>query len=293
VRTQLSVVIACRDAAATIGEQLGALARQRVDGLRWDVLVCDNGSTDGSQAIVDSYRGSLPVRVVPAAGRTGPAHARNVGAAASDAEWLAFVDADDVVADGWLAAVVAGMQAHPFIAGRFEAARLNDSRTAATRVVQQQRGLQGRPGQALPHAGAGNMAIHRAVFECVGGFDESLTHLEDTDFCWRVQLAGCPLVFWPDAVLHLRLRSTWRGRWAQAFGYGAATADLERRYARIDPGRAAVGSSAPAVEEARRPSVQSLTWQLGWHVGHRRRRAARPGRPPTAAPAPADARRTS
>lgn len=276
MRTHLSVIIACRDAAPTIGEQLTALARQHSGGLRWEVLVCDNGSTDNSREIVESFRPCLPVRVVPAAGRPGPAHARNVGAAQSSADWLAFVDADDVVADNWLPAVVAGLRAHPFLAGRFETERLNDPRMVTTRVGHQRDGLQRGAAVQLPHAGAGNMAIHRDVFLSVGGFDETLTHLEDTDFCWRVQLAGHPLVFWPDAVLHMRLRSTWRGRWAQAFAYGAAAAELERRYAGVETSGAATGSSPAASEEPQRPSLQSLTWQLGWHVGHRRGPAVRP-----------------
>jgi glycosyltransferase involved in cell wall biosynthesis len=53
---RLSVVIPCLNAAATIGVQLEALAGQSWEG-EWEVVVADNGSTDGSQAIVESYRG--------------------------------------------------------------------------------------------------------------------------------------------------------------------------------------------------------------------------------------------
>ena len=93
------------------------------------------------------------------------------------------------------------LDAHAFVAGRFESTRLNSASAIRSRPLQQADGLQDSGiGPRLPHAGAGNMGIHRSVFEAVGGFDAELGCLEDTDFCWRVQLAGVPLVFWPDAV---------------------------------------------------------------------------------------------
>ncbi len=54
--------------------------------------------------------------------------------------------------------------------------------------------------------------------------------LEDTDLCWRVQLAGTPLIFADRAVVHVRLRSTLSGMWRQGWGYGHADALLEERY---------------------------------------------------------------
>ena len=280
----LSVVIACRNAEATLGVQLEALAREPRHS-EWDILLCDNGSTDGTIALAESYRSRLPtLRIVTADEQPGPAYARNVGAAQTRARWLAFVDADDEIAPGWIDAMFAALDAHAFVAGRFESTRLNSAAVLRTRQLQQDDGLQDCGiGPRLPHAGAGNMGIHRAVFEAVGGFDADLGCLEDTDFCWRVQLAGVPLVFWPDAVVHVRLRSTMRRMWRQGRGYGAATAQLEHRYAGVTRADLPVGGSpvAPVVDEpasgrggllgllrgARTPGA--LIWRLGWHAGHR------------------------
>ena len=278
----LSVVIACKNAAQTIAAQLEALAAQRVD-LDWEVLLCDNGSDDDTLAVAERYRGRVPgLRMVPAAGRRGPAFARNVGAAESPAQWLAFVDADDEVAADWLPALVAGLRQHDLVAGRFEARRLNSPSVLRSRQLDQDTQLQYSPfGLALPHAGGGNLGVSRAVFEKVGGFDDQLTCLEDTDFCWRVQLAGHPLVFWPDAVVHVRLRSSVRGMWAQGRAYGSAAAVLDARYREAAAAASPVASATPlqaqppalarrmaeAADYARRPG--RLLWQAGWYVGRR------------------------
>jgi glycosyltransferase involved in cell wall biosynthesis len=277
----LSVVIACKNVAETIGVQLEALSGQRTD-LDWEVLICDNGSVDRTLEVAERYQPKVPgLRVVPAAGRSGPAYARNVGAAESKAGWLAFVDGDDEVAADWLPAMVDGLRQHDFIAGRFEGQRLNPPSVLRSRQLDQDTELQYSPfGLPLPHAGGGNLGVSRAVFEEVGGFDDRLQCLEDTDFCWRVQLAGYPLVFWPDAVVHVRLRSSARGQWAQGRTYGSAAAVLDARYR----GTAAVPQfvrpsaqdrrpllarrMAKVVELARRPS--QLVWQAGWSVGYRR-----------------------
>ncbi|HEY4573152.1 MAG TPA: glycosyltransferase family A protein, partial [Thermoanaerobaculia bacterium] len=102
---KLSVVIPCLNAAATLGVQLAALTRQSWPG-GWEVIVADNGSTDGSREIVESYRGRLPgLALVDASDRRGQAHARNLGAAAATGDALLFCDADDEVAPGWMEAL--------------------------------------------------------------------------------------------------------------------------------------------------------------------------------------------
>jgi GT2 family glycosyltransferase len=274
----LSVVIACRNAEDTLGVQLAALAGEPRHS-EWDVLLCDNGSTDGTIALADSFRTRLPnLHIVPADDRPGPAHARNAGAASTEAPWLAFVDADDEIAPGWVDAMFSALDAHAFVAGRFEAHKLNSAAAIRSRPLQQADGLQDSGiGPRLPHAGAGNMGIHRSVFEEIGGFDAELGCLEDTDFCWRVQLSGVPLVFWPEAVVHVRLRSTLRRMWGQGRAYGAATAELEHRYAGVTAADLPPGGSPAAAPPRPHPLRQvartlapgALIWRAGWHAGHR------------------------
>ncbi|GIG36619.1 glycosyltransferase family 2 protein [Cellulomonas pakistanensis] len=227
---ELGVVIAAHDAEATLAEQLDALAAQRAP-FAWEVVVADNGSTDGTAALARSYAGRLRLRVVDASARRGAGAARNVGVAASRAPLIAFCDADDVVGDGWVAAMRDALRTHAFVAGRFDGGRLNSPRVLRSRTVPQTRGLQQStrlPG--LVAAGAGNMGIRADVFRAVGGFDPDCLFLEDTDLCWRVQLAGVPLVWVPEAVLHVRLRGSMWSAARQGYHYGTGERWLALRY---------------------------------------------------------------
>ncbi len=74
---ELTVVIPCRNAAATLGEQLAALATQEWDG-EWEVVVVDNGSDDGTGDLARDW--PLPVSMtVVREERPGINVARNAG----------------------------------------------------------------------------------------------------------------------------------------------------------------------------------------------------------------------
>lgn len=296
----LSVVIAAYNAEDTLGVQLEALVGQGPD-LDWEVVVVDNRSTDGTVAVAESFADRLDLRVVSAPDRPSGAYARNVAVATCDTPWILFVDADDMVAPGWLEAMAGAMREHRFVAGRLDAEVLN-SPSAISRTVPQGDGLQWWPvGPPLPHAGGGNMGIERSVYEAVGGFEPDLIGLQDVDFCWRVQLAGVPLHFVPEATLHVGLRSTLRSMWRQGRNYGAAQAEIEHRFAHVRPEDVPEAARATPPEAARQksgkvavligmvrsvPHPGALIWQVGWYVGHKLGEPGRRARARTARPRP-------
>lgn len=226
------MVMPVLDAADTISVQLEALTRQCVD-FEWELVVVDNGCTDASMDIVERFRDRLPVlRVVRAAEKAGPAHARNVGARVASAPFLAFCDADDEVADGWVGAVLEGVMKHGFVASRMDAVRLSEPRALAAKGNRrQQNGLiQYTYVPYLPFAGTCGLAVRREFHERIGGFDESMKFLEDCDYCWRIQLDGTPLVFVPEALVHIRHRTSSSGLYRQARNWGQYNVALLKRY---------------------------------------------------------------
>jgi glycosyltransferase involved in cell wall biosynthesis len=201
----LTVVIPCYNAAEHIGAQLSALSRQLCNP-SWEVVVADNGSGDATIEVVHQYQQLLPgLHVVDASDRRGSAYARNVGAHFASGESLLFVDADDEVAPGYLAAISAALAEHDFVASRFEIAKLNPELAGAKLRNPQETGLQkiAYP-PYLAHAGGSGLGIKREIHHRVGGFDESLPRLQDTDYCFRVQRLGIKLHFVASAVVHVR-----------------------------------------------------------------------------------------
>jgi len=272
----LSVVIPCRNAAATLGEQLEALAGQRWHG-PWEVVVADNGSTDGSAAIAESFRDRLPaLRVVDASERPGPGHARNRGAAEASGEALLFTDADDRVGEGWLAAMGLALEEHDFVAARYDAGLLNPEAVARSRANFQADSLIPYTYPPfLDHAGGSSLGVKRALHEAIGGFDEGLPALEDTDYCWRIQLADTPLVLAPGAVVHVRYRGAAGGLFRQSFTFGVYNVLLYSRFRsrgmpRLPPwpGLARWAKLVLTAPKLLVPSARAA-WlgQLGWRLG--------------------------
>src|SRR6185503_5469794 len=82
----------------------------------------------------------------------------------------------------------------------------------------------------LNHASGATLGITRAAHEAIGGFDEGLPYLEDTDYCFRAQLSGIPLQFLPDAVVHYRFRDRQQALFNQARHWGKYNVLMYKRY---------------------------------------------------------------
>jgi GT2 family glycosyltransferase len=229
----LSVIIPCMNSAAVIGDQFAALARQQWQG-SWEVIVADNGSTDDTAAVVKQHQRHMPqLRWVDASARRGAAHARNVGAAAARGRAIAFCDADDQVGSDWLSAIGKGLDRYPFVAARIDIAKLNPPEIAQTIKNPQHAGLQRvEYPPHLSHASGSSLGIRRTAHEAIGGFDEQLPYLEDTDYCFRAQLQGIPLKFLPEAVVHYRLRARQQALFNQARHWGQYNVLMYKRYRR-------------------------------------------------------------
>jgi glycosyltransferase involved in cell wall biosynthesis len=271
---KLSVVVPALNAAGTIGVQLDALAAQEWSE-PWEVLIVDNGSTDGTDAVAEGYADRLPgLRVVRVAER-GQAKALNAGVAASHAEAVAFCDADDQVAPGWVAAMGAALSEAEFAAGRADDELLNEPWQRAARASQP-------PDRSptvlflpdVPYAGSNVIGVRRGTHERLGGFDESMAALFDVDFSIRAHEAGIRLRFVPDAVVHYGYRDTWLGTFDQARSYGRANVFLQRKHRALvrRPGflHWLVGGWKPIVRGLpgafTRGGRAKLAWLLGWQL---------------------------
>lgn len=226
---EVSVVIPCHNAAEVLPVQLASLAAQECD-LRWEVVVVDDGSTDGTAAVAHRYARRLPdLTIVRQARRRGAARARNRGAAAAAGTSLLFVDADDACNPAYVQSLGMALRTHQLVCPLVDFDRLNDSVHASPRPRPR------RPHRMfgfLPHAGGGAIGIRRSAFEQIGGFDPALPWLHDADLCWRVQLAlGTTLQVVDDAVSAVRLRTTLRALCRQGVANGRDGIRLRRRYA--------------------------------------------------------------
>jgi len=227
---KVSVVIPYKDAAAHFAEQLEALAAQRFEGA-WEVILVDNGSRDASRMIAETFANRLNVELVDGSDQPGAAAATNLGVRYADGEKLIFVDADDVVAPGYLDAMAAALDEHDFITSAFDHVALNaewlrGAHGPAWRDPEDPLFVQSG---VLPFAG-GSIGIKRTVFDRVGGFPEGFPRMYDIAFSWEVQFSGTSLHYAPSALYHVRYRETLGGFFRQGVAGGSTAPLLYRHY---------------------------------------------------------------
>lgn len=224
----ISVVIPIRNAAEHLPALLRSLAAQDVRDA-WEVIAVDNGSTDESRRVVTSFVGGLPLTLVEATERRGPSYARNAGVRRASGRKLLFIDADDVIAPGYVAAMSAALDDHEMVTSRVDSTSLNgDWVRDALGVHWQVDGVQVYF-SFLPAAGA-NIGIRREAFDRLQGFPDEFTVSEDIAFSWNAYLAGVRVHFVRDAVYRYRYRTTQRALFRQAVRWGSDHVLLYRRY---------------------------------------------------------------
>ena len=207
----ISIVIVSWNGRAFLEPCLEAVLAQR--GADFEVVVVDNGSTDGSSEFV---RSRFPdVRLIALGDNRGFTGGNNAGAAGARGRFLAFLNNDTVPEAGWLARLRAGID---------EAAEclLTTSRIMymhdATIVDSAGDGMFRWGGAFKRHHGAvvdqalvsgevfgvcgAACLIRRDVFEELGGFDEAFfaSH-EDVDLSYRARLRGYRCGYVADAVV--------------------------------------------------------------------------------------------
>jgi glycosyltransferase involved in cell wall biosynthesis len=222
-----SVVIPALNSAATIGDQLDALAAQDVSE-RLEVIVVDNGSDDGTRDVVEAWGARLPhLRVADASARRGPSCARNRGLQLAECDKVLFCDDDDQVAPGWASALLAALDTADAVAGRVLPWELRSGPVPAPSGREDSFELRY---DFLPAFGTNNAGVRRTAVAAVGGFDQQLRTAEDIDLAWRMQLAGQRFAVAPDAVVFGRPRRTPAALFHQTAAYGRGQVALYAKF---------------------------------------------------------------
>ena len=213
-----------------------------------EVIVVDNGSTDGTSAYLRERERSGELRAVLNSENLGFGRACNQGLAAASGEYVVFLNNDTIALPGWLERLVAAAEGDPGVGAV-------GSRLLYPDWAVQHAGIRFSPDARPFHVHRGVAAGDPAVLEpldypaltgaclllskelldTLGGFDESYhMYVEDVDLCLRVWEAGLRVRYCPESVvIHLenasvsdtdwrdrnvldglaRLWSRWAGRW--------------------------------------------------------------------------------
>ena len=198
----ISVIIPCYNAKIWISDTLQSAAGQDISDI--EIIVIDDGSVDGSADIVAK---TLPSIKLIKTKNQGACMARNIGIKASKGEFIQFLDADDLLAEGKI---------------KKQLKVLNESKADIAygdwqKLVEDENGVF-RKGEATQRklknpeidlftdfwSPPAAYLFRRSIVEKVGGFKESLPVIQDARFALDCALAGAEFVYFPGIMAYYR-----------------------------------------------------------------------------------------
>src|SRR6266550_4533001 len=223
---KISVIVCTYNGRRTLWECLDGLVR--LDYANYEVIVVNDGSTDGTEKIAAQYG----FRLITTENR-GLAAARNTGLQAATGEIVAYIDDDASPDPHWLRylAITFMNTNHVGVGGP------NISPPEDTPTAQCVSHSPGNPVHILlsdteaEHLPGCTMAFRKSALDAIGGFDTRFRIAgDDVDVCWQVQERGGTLGFNPGAMVWHHRRNSVRTYWKQQHNYGKAEALLAEKW---------------------------------------------------------------
>jgi succinoglycan biosynthesis protein ExoA len=249
---QVSVIVPARNEAATIDVCLDSILAQ--DGVDLEVLVVDNGSTDGTAARLESRAAADPRLVVLHRPEPSIPGSLNAALAAARGRWLVRVDAHSVIPPGYVARAVARLEEGRWagVGGRKTAVARTPSGRAIAAVLNSRLAV---GGSAYHYATTETVVDHipfgaypTELVRELGGWDETVPNNEDFEFDQRARARG-------ELLLDPELEISWNAR--------ETVRDLFRQYRRYGRGKPLVAARHPHSMRLRHLAPPALVVGLG------------------------------
>ncbi|MBA2564268.1 MAG: glycosyltransferase family 2 protein [Gemmatimonadetes bacterium] len=202
----VSVVIPARNEAPRIERVVRAVLAQRRAGLELDLVVVDDGSTDGTSEVAHAAGARVlrPDAQAPRGPRGGnPGAARNRGAEAARGDPIVFLDADCEPGEGWLDSLLRAHETAAVVGGSLD---LPDGLPLTARCgyyCDWYHTHPGRPAGRVPNHPPANLSVRRQVLRDAGGFAEDMPVADGhEELGWQTaaRAAGHTIRFEPRAL---------------------------------------------------------------------------------------------
>ena len=236
----VSVVVVTYNSEATVGQTLASLADQTYPSDRYEILVVDGGSDDGTEAVVSEYDAEFDV---VEGGSIGAC--RNRGVDLATGEYVAFTDSDCAVPGTWIASHVSRMEERDdeSVIGVGGPNRpFPDDPSFAKLVGSLQGTVFGSGGSPQSHAigdvrtvrsvAACNVMYDASVFES-DRYDDAVNVGEDAEFHFRLADDGYRFLFDPSIAVSHHLSADLGSFARKNRSYGYAMARIQRRHGRL------------------------------------------------------------
>lgn len=215
----VSVVVCTLNRAEMLDGALKSLREQQTNGgIKFEILVVDDGSSDSTECVVSAQQSvaTVSIRYVRQ-DHAGVAAARNRGVIEAAGDWIAFFDDDQIAASNWLIRLTekaveknADVVGGPYLLRLPPNCELGQDPTIRRLLGEEpimmredsslDTGLHPRKREAIPSTG--NALVRRTLFDQVGMFSEGIVYGEDREFFRRAMKAGACFATAPSAIIY-------------------------------------------------------------------------------------------
>lgn len=234
-----SVIVASFNRCEEIRELIESFILLRFPDNRFELIIADDGSTDGTGELVNEYIGKVKFPLnFHTQKNQGPGAARNMGIEKARGDFFIFIDSDCTVSPAWLSEIDQSLTSENADAfGGPDSYKkdfppllkaINYSMTSFLTTG----GIRGHNKQKLGkfYPRSFNMGLSREIYRKIGGFG-SLRHGQDIEYSHRIIRSGAKVISIPEAVVFHKRRTSVRKFFKQVFNWGVARINLYK----IDP----------------------------------------------------------
>ncbi len=249
----ISVIVPVRNEAAFIQQTLTMLLGQDYPTGRFEVLVADGESTDGTPEIVREMQGDFPNLRLLVNGRRWSSAGRNVGVRAARGDLIVIIDGHcDIPTPDYLHRVAEVFESSGAdCVGRPQPLDVEGATPIQRAIAVARSSWLGHHPASHVYADKEQIvrpqsvavAYRRAVFDTINLFDESFDACEDVEFNHRADRAGMLCFFTPQLAVRYHPRGSLAGLFRQMVRYGRGRMRLLRKH----PDTFSLTSLAPAV----------------------------------------------
>lgn len=228
----VSVIIPVKNRSEDIRNCLRSLQSLDYPVDRCEVIVIDDGSTDDTTKVIDSFQ----VKSVYLRQTQGASACRNRGVKEARGELIAFIDSDCQIDPNWLKELVSYFQNEQVgIVGGYVASSHTESilgryESVSSPLNMGPRSFMGMNDSSTLYVPTCNLIVRKKAFIDVGGFAEELKVGEDVDLCWRLRKHDWLLLYVPQGKVMHSDRSSPLRMLKRRYDYGTSEAILSLRH---------------------------------------------------------------
>ena len=229
-----SIIVPSFNRSEELVELIESFDKQVIDKDKFEVLIVDDGSTDGTEKIINNFicRMNFQMRFLKRE-HEGPGPARNFGMAQAKADYFLFIDSDCIADNNWLSEIEKSIEKEkPDAFGGPDGvlptfSPLQKAIDYSMTSFLTTGGMRGHSKKKLAkyYPRSFNMGVHRKIYETLGGMG-TLRHGQDLEFSRRIIASGAKVIPIPEAKVYHKRRTSLKKFFRQMFNWGVARINL-------------------------------------------------------------------